>query len=96
MATIQIRIDESTKSAAENLFGSLGLDTSTAVRMFISAALEYNGIPFAMKRQKDIKPNAEFREAMEDRLPSNITFASEKVLAKDWLLPEEDEAWANL
>ena len=23
-------------------------------------------------------------------------FASEKVLAKDWLSPEEDEAWKNL
>ena len=23
-------------------------------------------------------------------------FASEKVLAKDWLLPEEDEAWKDL
>ena len=26
----------------------------------------------------------------------DITLASEKTLAKDWLLPEEDEAWANL
>ena len=27
---------------------------------------------------------------------SNIHFASENVLARDWLLPEEDAAWANL
>ena len=73
MATIQIRVDDSTKSAADNLFGSLGLDTSTAVRMFISAALEYNGIPFAVRRLNDIKPNAELREAMEDaRLRRNL------------------------
>ena len=26
----------------------------------------------------------------------DITIASEKALAKDWLLPEEDAAWANL
>jgi len=26
----------------------------------------------------------------------NIHFASESVLAKDWLLPEEDAAWASL
>jgi len=26
----------------------------------------------------------------------DITLASESSLAKDWLLPEEDEAWANL
>lgn len=26
----------------------------------------------------------------------DVTFASEQALAKDWLLPEEDVAWANL
>jgi DNA-damage-inducible protein J len=31
MATIQIRVDDSIKTAADSLFGSLGLDTSTAV-----------------------------------------------------------------
>ena len=73
MATIQVRVDEGMKSAADNLFGSLGFDTSTAVRMFISAALEYNGIPFSVRRLNDIKPNAELREAMEDvRLRRNI------------------------
>jgi len=27
---------------------------------------------------------------------SNTHFASENVLARDWLLPEEDVAWASL
>ena len=27
---------------------------------------------------------------------NDITLASESSLAKDWLLPEEDAAWANL
>jgi len=27
---------------------------------------------------------------------NNTHFASENVLARDWLLPEEDAAWANL
>ncbi|MCL1875395.1 MAG: type II toxin-antitoxin system RelB/DinJ family antitoxin [Synergistaceae bacterium] len=73
MATIQIRVDDNMKSAADNLFCSLGLDTSTAVRMFISAALEYNGIPFAVRLANDRKPNAELREAMEDvRLRRNL------------------------
>ena len=66
MATIQIRVNDDTKTAADNLFSSLGLDTSTAVRMFISAALEHNGIPFAVKHNPERKPNAELREAMED------------------------------
>ncbi|MDR1268326.1 MAG: type II toxin-antitoxin system RelB/DinJ family antitoxin [Planctomycetaceae bacterium] len=66
MVTIQIHIDENTKAAADSLFDSLGLDTSTAVRMFISASLECDGIPFPVKRNNTKKPNAELREAMED------------------------------
>ena len=75
MATIQIRVDDNMKTAADSLFTDLGLDTSTAVRMFISAALEYNGIPFKLKRERSVarKPNAELREAMEDsRLGRNL------------------------
>ena len=73
MATIQISVDDSMKAAADSLFASLGLDTSTAVRMFIVAALENDGIPFAVIRNSDRKPNAELREAMEDiRLGCNL------------------------
>ena len=50
MATIQVRVDETTKSAADSLFTSLGLDTSTAVRMFIASAVAYGGIPFGVRK----------------------------------------------
>jgi hypothetical protein len=38
------------------------------------------------------------KEACQESKNDNILthFASEKVLAKDWLLPEEDEAWKDL
>jgi len=66
MATIQVRVEDGMKAEADSLFSSLGLDTSTAVRMFIAAAIENNGLPFAVKRSSERKPNAELREAMED------------------------------
>jgi DNA-damage-inducible protein J len=73
MATIQVRIDDETKAAADNLFNSLGFDTSTATRMFIAAALEHDGMPFRVRRINTKKPNAELREAMEDiRLGHNL------------------------
>lgn len=73
MATIQVRVDDNIKAAADALFGSLGLDTSTAVRMFLSASLDNNGIPFAIKRGRERIPNADLREAMEDvRLRRNL------------------------
>jgi DNA-damage-inducible protein J len=70
---IQVRIDDSVKSAADSLFSTLGLDTSTAVRMFIAAAIENDGIPFAVKRGGNRRPNPQLREAMEDiRLKRNL------------------------
>jgi len=63
MATIQIRVDDNMKSAADTLFSNLGLDTSTAVRMFLSAALAKDGMPFAVKRRK---PNADLLGAIQD------------------------------
>jgi DNA-damage-inducible protein J len=73
MATIQVRVDDQTKAAADSLFSGLGLDTSTAVRLFIKASLESDGIPFRIRRNYYRKPNAELREAMEDvRLRRNL------------------------
>ena len=44
--TIQVRVDDGIKESADALFASLGLDTSTAIRMFLVAAMETGGIPF--------------------------------------------------
>jgi DNA-damage-inducible protein J len=63
MATIQIRVDDDMKTAADSLFSNLGLDTSTAIRMFLSAALANDGMPFAVKRRK---PDTDLMEAIQD------------------------------
>ena len=47
--TIQIRIDDDTKAAVDELFESLGIDTTTATRMFYKAALLHQGIPFEVR-----------------------------------------------
>jgi len=49
MTQMNIRIDETVKARAEVLFDELGLNMTTAVNMFIKAALRDNGIPFALK-----------------------------------------------
>ncbi len=46
MATLQIRVDDNLKKEADALFAGLGLDTSTAIRIFLNAAIEHAGIPF--------------------------------------------------
>ena len=61
--TIQLRVDDFLKSAADELFASLGLDTSTAIRMFLTMAVETGGIPFEVKN-----PNLSLRQAKDDVL----------------------------
>ena len=46
MANLQISISDELKMQADNLFASLGFDTSTAIRMFLTAAVENSGFPF--------------------------------------------------
>ena len=52
MTTLQIRIDDALKKEADALFASLGLDTTTAVRIFLNAAVENAGIPFSIQHRR--------------------------------------------
>ena len=49
---LQVRMDEKLKSAADSVFASMGLDTSTAIRMFLTAAIETRSLPFEVKSRK--------------------------------------------
>ena len=48
MATVvlQTRVDTKTKQEAEGLFESLGLDMTTAIRLFLRQAINQQKIPF--------------------------------------------------
>ena len=63
--TIEISVDDNLKNSVDELFSSLGLDTSTAIRMFLVAAMEAGGIPFAVMR--DVDRDLAIREAVEYR-----------------------------
>ena len=53
MATVQIRVDDALKARVDTLYNSLGMDTTTAVRMFFLASLEHDGIPFDVRHSQD-------------------------------------------
>ena len=63
MATLQIRVDDALKQEADGLFASLGLDTSTAVRIFLTAAVERDCIPFPVGHNL---AGGSLRQAIED------------------------------
>ena len=49
---VQFRVDENLKKQADELFADLGLDTGTAMRMFLKQALKIGGLPFKVLREK--------------------------------------------
>lgn len=60
MATtlLQVRIDADTKKQADALFNELGLDTSTAIRVFIKQALKNKAIPFSIQAKSEEQQEA--------------------------------------
>ena len=49
--TLQIRVDDIMKKVAEELFTSLRLDTSIAIRIFLSIVIETGSLLFEVKLQ---------------------------------------------
>lgn len=46
MTTLNIRIDENLKNKANKAFASMGLDMSSAVKLFLNQTVKENGLPF--------------------------------------------------
>ena len=49
MTMLQIRVEEELKTQATLLFNELGLDLSTAIRLFLKKSLQVGGIPFDVR-----------------------------------------------
>lgn len=45
-AILQTRVDNSVKQEAESLFASLGLDMTTAIRLFLKQSINQQRLPF--------------------------------------------------
>lgn len=52
MATVlQVRLDDELKTQATMVYDQLGLDLSSAVRMFLKKSVAVNGIPFEVRNE---------------------------------------------
>ncbi|MDR0587909.1 MAG: type II toxin-antitoxin system RelB/DinJ family antitoxin [Burkholderiales bacterium] len=78
---VNIRLDEHLKTDFEKVCASMGLTMTDAMTVFAKAVTLQRAIPFKVSA----------RAASHE-----ITPASEKALARDWMLPEEDKAWEDL
>jgi len=88
--TIQVRVDDQLKKSADQLFTSLGLDTSTAIRMFLIASMKEGGIPFLVKHRTGW--DLAIREAIARRKTGERFYSIEECVADmDAAIVEEAE-----
>jgi len=60
---VQFRIDDDLKAQATEIYEKLGLDLSTALRIFLKRSVAVRGIPFSMTL--DNEPSVSFAEDEE-------------------------------
>lgn len=58
---LQIRMDRSLKEAADEVFQEIGLDATTAVRLFFTKVAKTRSIPFRLRAEPEFSPEAEAR-----------------------------------
>lgn len=64
MTTLNIRIDEKVKAQAAKTLASLGLDMSSAIKMFLNQVIVNKGLPFTPRQRTSKEIAAEWdREA---------------------------------
>ena len=73
---LQVRIDDDLKEQSTMVFEQLGIDLSTAVRMFLKKSVAVNGIPFELKNgcstAQTVKAVSRMRETAERNGVSNM------------------------
>ena len=77
MGVLQVRVDDELKNQATAIFEEMGMDLSTAVRMFLKRSIIEGGIPFATRYDevtlKAIKAVEEIRKASEENGNCDMT-----------------------
>ena len=58
--TVHTRVTDEIKKQADKLFSSLGLTTSQAITLFLTAAVNHNGMPFELTLPKKEDQDLDF------------------------------------
>jgi len=65
MTTIQVRIDDKTKAKARKVFGKMGLDVSSGIKLYLNRVIEDETIPFVIRTENGYTPEEELRMIKE-------------------------------
>ncbi len=84
MTTLNIRIEENVKNKANKTLSSLGLDMSTAVKIFLNQVITENGLPFTPTNNTAVI-KARWDKEVADALKNGKRYTSAKTLLSDIL-----------
>ncbi len=59
MTTIQVRVDDHTKQASSKILEDLGLDVSSAIKVYLKQIIATKGIPFPLVTRNGFTPEQE-------------------------------------
>ena len=84
MTTLNIRIEENIKNKANKTLSSLGLDMSTAVKLFLNQVITEDGLPFTPTKNMSAIKNRWDKE-VADALKNGKRYTSAKAMHNDIL-----------
>ena len=81
MAIVQLRVDDELKAQAAAIYDRLGIDMSSAIRMFLKRTVNANGIPFSMiLDENEYNPNVALQAIKNINESAKINGISEMTL----------------
>lgn len=84
MAMLQIKIDEELRDRAKSVFKGLGMDISTAVRVFLTQSVRDNALPFTPKGDPFYSPsNVEHLKKVLDDIKRNKNVIEHPLIADE-------------
>lgn len=88
MATIQLRIDNATKKSAKNILDKLGIDMTSAIKIYLKQIVINEGIPFKLLTENGLtiqEENEIIKAAKEAEKGINVTEAMNPKEAVEYL-----------
>ncbi len=84
---LQIRIDAKTKKEAKEILNSIGLDLSSAIKLYLRQVINFGHLPFELREENGLTLSS--RDVLKDSIKSaensKKSFTSAKSLIKDAL-----------
>ena len=91
--TIQVRIDERTKRSAQKTLDNIGLDLSSAIKLFLKTVVKTRSIPFELRTENGftIAQELQMIRETEEALREGKRYESYDEMVAD-IMAEEDES----